>query len=52
MNSCNCKHAELCNLDAKKCKLVDDPWCKPDRQIFGMSTKEICNKQGRKGDLK
>ena len=51
----DCKHKEICKLtaeDTERCKLKEDEWVKNDGKIFGMTTKEICCKQGRTGDLK
>lgn len=52
MNKCDCKHVDYCKLDSSKCKLVDDPWCKPDGKILGYTSEEINRKQGRTGELK
>jgi uncharacterized Fe-S cluster protein YjdI len=53
MNNCNCKHKDYCKNNPETCKVKDDPWCKPDGKILGMTTKEIMAKQGRpEKDLK
>ena len=52
----DCKFKAVCNLNAEqtaRCKVASDPWAKKDeREIFGRTSKEICRKQGREGDLK
>ncbi len=53
MNNCNCRHAEVCRIvDPENCKLSNDPWCKLDNKILGMTSREINLKQGRDSDLK
>ena len=50
----DCKHKAICNLtaeDTEKCKLKEDDWVKSDGKILGMTTNQICAKQGRIGDL-
>ena len=51
MNTCDCKHVSYCKVDSAQCRLVDDPWCKPDGTIFGYTTRAINQKQGRDFDL-
>jgi len=51
----NCKHNHICPLtedQTKVCKLRGDPWVEPDGKIFGLTTAQVCAKQGNKGDLK
>ena len=50
----DCKHKEICKLtaeDTARCKLKEDDWVKSDGRILGITTKQICAKQGRIGDL-
>jgi len=50
----DCKHKEICKLtaeDTDRCKLKGDEWVKCDGKILGMTTKQICCKQGGIGDL-
>jgi len=50
---CDCKHAEYCKIvDYQKCIGRNEPWCKSDNKIMGMSTEEINKMQGRDKDLK
>ena len=51
MNTCDCKHVAYCKVDSTQCRLVDDPWCKPDGTIFGYTTRAINQMQGRDFDL-
>ena len=51
MNTCDCKHVAHCKVDSTQCRLVDDPWCKPDGTIFGYTTRSINQMQGRDFDL-
>ena len=51
MNTCDCKHVSYCKVDSTLCRLVDDPWCKPDGTIFGYTTRSINQMQGRDFDL-
>ncbi len=55
----NCKHKEICRLDhnkTKECKNSDEEldhvWGKSSGPLMGYTTEQICNMQGRKGDLK
>ena len=51
MNTCDCKHVAYCKVDSTQCRLVDDPWYKPDGTIFGYTTRAINQMQGRDFDL-
>ena len=37
MNTCDCKHARYCKEDATQCRLVGNPWCKPDKAFAGLT---------------
>ena len=53
MNNCDCKHKDICIIkDPENCKQNNDPWCKPDNKIMGMTTREINRKQGIDEELK
>ena len=50
----DCKHKAICKLtaeDTARCKLKEDEWVKCDGKILGMTTMQICSKQGGTGDL-
>lgn len=51
MNTCDCKHVRYCKEDVAQCRHVGDPWCKPDKALAGLTTREINQMQGRDFDL-
>lgn len=60
-NFCNkkCKHKEICRLDQEKTRScnnsdeeLDQAFNRVSGPLMGYTTEEICNMQGRKGDLR